>query len=133
MIVLIFAVRIPSYGQILVYKGDTLSCYTEYEVDKITRQSIRVKELDTALKIERVLNSNLLKQIDKYEAIQIKDSLINQELIAKSELLGTAYNEEKKSRETAEKKLTKSNRQVRMWRTLTGIVGAAGITVYFLK
>ncbi len=127
-------VRIPSYGQIfLVHKTDTVSCYTNFEVDKIAKQSIRVKEQDSLLKIETALNNNLIQQVDKLETVIAKDSLIKNELEAKNEITLLAYSNEKKQRETTEKALAKSNRQRNRWRTLTGIVGASGIVAYILK
>lgn len=127
-------VRIPSYGQIfLTYQNDTVSCYTEFELNQIAKLPIRVKELDSLLKIETQISNNLIEQVDRLESVVIKDSLIKYELEAKNELTLLAYSNEKKQRETTEKALAKSNRQRNRWRNLTGLVGVSGIIAYVLK
>lgn len=71
LIALIFAVKTPSSAQILVYNGDTLSCYTEAELGKITKATEKVKELDTLLKTCRAGEVYLLAQIREYEEVRL--------------------------------------------------------------
>lgn len=79
MITLLCVARIPSSAQILVYKGDTLSCYTDKEMNKITKASERVIELDTLLKSCERSERYLLTQIEEYEEIRLnKDGIIAQ-------------------------------------------------------
>lgn len=76
LIALIFAVKIPSFGQILVFEGDTLSCYNDYELGIITKASEKINELDTLLKEEREQTAYLKAQLDEYEGIRLNDQRI---------------------------------------------------------
>ena len=68
---------IQSFGQILIEKGDTLSCYTNKEIKQITKKIIQGNECNALLKISdkeiHLLNEVVLNQ----KEIIKNDSLIS--------------------------------------------------------
>jgi len=76
LIALLFGVRTQSSAQILVFEGDTLSCYTDYELGVITKASEKVIILDSLLKEERLQTTYLKTQVGEYEDIRLNDAQI---------------------------------------------------------
>jgi hypothetical protein len=53
LLLLLSGAKIQSYGQVLIYEGDTLSCYNDSEMEKITIQILKAEQLDTIYKIQQ--------------------------------------------------------------------------------
>lgn len=105
---------------------DSTRCFT------IEEQRIIVKKIVKGQECIQIHN-HLVKELEYQDSIIRNNEAIVGELEAQKELLALAYSNEKESREAAEKKLMKSNRRLRTWRNLTGIVGVSGIAAYLLK
>ena len=86
MIVIQSILMIQSFGQILIEKGDTLSCYTNKEIKQITKKIIQGNECNALLKIsdteihllnEVVLNQKEIIKNDSLISIE-KQNMINE-------------------------------------------------------
>ena len=109
MIVIQSILMIQSFGQILIEKGDTLSCYTNKEIKQITKKIIQGNECNALLKIsdteihllnEVVSNQKEIIKNDSLISIQ-KQQMINERNIIienKNKLIGDQEKEIKKQK-----------------------------------
>lgn len=77
MIVIQSILMIQSFGQILIEKGDTLSCYTNKEIKQITKKIIQGNECNALLKISDTEIHLLNEVVSNQKEIIKNDSLIS--------------------------------------------------------